>query len=136
MDRLTAQRRSWLMSRVKSKNTKPELVVRRLVFGMNYRYRLHAKNLPGHPDLVFPGRKKAIFVNGCFWHGHFGCRYGRLPKSRVEYWQAKIEQNQARDRENTALLEADGWQVLTVWQCELKNIETLANRLNEFIESE
>jgi len=136
MDRLTAQRRSWLMSRVKSKNTKPELVVRRLVFGMNYRYRLHAKNLPGHPDLVFPGRKKVIFVNGCFWHGHSGCRYGRLPKSRVEYWQTKIEQNQARDRENTALLEADGWQVLTVWQCELKNIETLANRLNEFIESE
>ncbi|WP_223510992.1 very short patch repair endonuclease [Pseudomonas sp. BF-R-05] len=136
MDRLTAQRRSWLMSRVKSKNTKPELVVRRLVFGMDYRYRLHAKNLPGQPDLVFPGRKKVIFVNGCFWHGHTGCRYGRLPKSRVEYWQAKIEQNQARDRENTTLLEADGWQVLTVWQCELKNIETLANRLNEFIESE
>ncbi|MNO91931.1 Very short patch repair protein [compost metagenome] len=124
------------MSRVKSKNTKPELVVRRLVFGMDYRYRLHAKNLPGQPDLVFPGRKKVIFVNGCFWHGHTDCRYGRLPKSRVEYWQAKIEQNQARDRENTTLLEADGWQVLTVWQCELKNIETLANRLNEFIESE
>ncbi|MNV10720.1 Very short patch repair protein [compost metagenome] len=136
MDRLTTQRRSWLMSRVKSKNTKPELVVRRLVFGMDYRYRLHAKNLPGQPDLVFPGRKKVIFVNGCFWHGHTDCRYGRLPKSRVEYWQAKIEQNQARDRENTTLLEADGWQVLTVWQCELKNIETLANRLNEFIESE
>ncbi|MNF65978.1 Very short patch repair protein [compost metagenome] len=75
-------------------------------------------------------------MNGCFWHGHTDCRYGRLPKSRVEYWQAKIEQNQARDRENTTLLEADGWQVLTVWQCELKNIETLANRLNEFIESE
>ncbi len=136
MDRLTVERRSWLMSRVKSKNTKPELVVRRLVFGMGYRYRLHSKNLPGHPDLVFPGRQKAIFVNGCFWHGHPGCRYGRLPKSRVEYWQAKIEQNQIRDRRNTALLEANGWRVLIVWQCELKNIETLANRLNEFIESE
>lgn len=136
MDRLTAERRSWLMSRVKSKHTNPELVVRRLVFGMGYRYRLHSKKLPGHPDLVFPGRKKAIFVNGCFWHGHPGCRYGRLPKSRVEYWQAKIERNQERDRENIALLEAGGWQVLTVWQCELKNIETLANRLNEFIESE
>lgn len=135
MDRLTAERRSWLMSRVKGKNTKPELVVRRLVFGMGYRYRLHAQNLPGHPDLVFSGRKKAIFVNGCFWHGHADCRYGRLPKSRVEYWQAKIEQTQARDLKNTALLEAGGWQVLTVWQCELKNIETLANRLNEFIES-
>lgn len=136
MDRLTTERRSWLMSRVKGKNTKPELVVRRLVFGMGYRYRLHAKNLPGRPDLIFPGRKKAIFVNGCFWHGHADCRYGRLPKSRVEYWQAKIEQNQTRDLKNTALLEADGWQVLTVWQCELKNIEILANRLNEFIKSE
>ena len=123
------------MSRVKGKNTKPELVVRRLVFGMGYRYRLHAKKLPGHPDIVFPGRKKVIFVNGCFWHGHAGCNYGRLPKSRVEYWQAKIKRNQVRDRENTALLETNGWQVLTVWQCELKDIETLVNRLNEFIES-
>lgn len=136
MDRLTPEHRSWLMSRVGSKDTKPELVVRRLVFAMGYRYRLHSKHLPGSPDLVFPGRKKVIFVNGCFWHGHPGCRYGRLPKSRVEFWQAKIDRNRERDRENIASLEADGWRVLTVWQCELKDIETLANRLNEFIQSE
>ncbi|MNZ90184.1 Very short patch repair protein [compost metagenome] len=136
MDRLTPEHRSWLMSRVGSKDTKPELVVRRLVFAMGYRYRLHSKHLPGSPDLVFPGRKKVIFVNGCFWHGHLGCRYGRLPKSRVEFWQAKIDRNRERDRENIASLEADGWRVLTVWQCELKDIETLANRLNEFIQSE
>ena len=134
MDRLTADKRSWLMSRIKAKNTQPELVVRRLIFGMGYRYRLHDKRLAGHPDLVFPGRKKAIFVNGCFWHGHVGCRYGRLPKTRVEFWLAKIERNQARDKENIASLEANGWRVLTVWQCELKVIDLLAARLNEFIE--
>ncbi|MFI8611183.1 very short patch repair endonuclease [Pseudomonas sp. NPDC077649] len=136
MDRLTPERRSWLMSRVGSKNTGPELVVRRLAFAMGYRYRLHPKHLPGSPDLVFPRRKKVIFVNGCFWHGHSGCQYGRLPKSRVEFWQTKIDRNRERDRENIASLEADGWQVLTVWQCELKDIEKLANRLNEFIQSE
>ena len=130
-----AERRSWMMSRIKSKNTKPELVVRRLLFSMGYRYRLHYKKLPGRPDLAFLGRKKVIFVNGCFWHGHSTCRYGRLPKSRVEYWHAKIEQNRARDKRNTALLEADGWQVLTVWQCETINMKKLAHRLIAFIES-
>lgn len=133
MDRLTPERRSWLMSRVGSKNTKPELVVRRLVFSMGYRYRLHSKHLPGSPDLVFPGRKKVVFVNGCFWHGHPGCRYGRLPKSRVEFWQAKIDRNRERDRENIAALEADGWRVLIVWQCELKKPLELCEKLNEFL---
>jgi len=134
MDRLTAEKRSWLMSRVKAKHTKPELVVRRLVFGMGYRYRLHAKHLSGSPDLIFPGRKKAIFVNGCFWHGHIGCRSWRLPKTRVEFWKAKIERNQARDKASISLLEAEGWRVLTIWECELKFTDTLATRLREFIE--
>lgn len=134
MDKLTAEKRSWLMSRVKAKHTKPELVVRRLVFGMGYRYRLHAKHLSGNPDLIFPGRKKAIFVNGCFWHGHVGCRYWRLPKTRVEFWQAKIERNQARDKESISSLEADGWRVLTIWECELKFTDIIATRLREFIE--
>lgn len=134
MDKLSSERRSWVMSRVKSKHTKPELVVRRLVFGMGYRYRLHDKKLQGHPDLVFPGRKKVIFVNGCFWHGHLGCRLGKLPKTRVEFWEEKIQRNRARDIQNIAALEASGWRVLTVWQCELKNSEMLASRLNEFIE--
>jgi DNA mismatch endonuclease (patch repair protein) len=122
------------MSRVKSTDTSLELSVRKLVFGMGYRYRLHDKRLPGRPDLVFPGRHKIIFVNGCFWHGHRGCRYARLPKTRVGFWRAKIKNNQARDRANTALLEGSGWKVLTLWQCELMNIEGLANKLYEFIE--
>jgi DNA mismatch endonuclease (patch repair protein) len=101
---------------------------------MGYRYRLHDKRLPGRPDLVFSGRRKVVFVNGCFWHGHVGCRYARLPKSRVDFWRAKIEKNQARDRMNIASLESSGWKVITIWQCELKNIETLANKLYDFFE--
>ncbi|HEJ4849373.1 very short patch repair endonuclease [Pseudomonas aeruginosa] len=135
MDRLSPERRSWLMSRVRSKNTKPELIVRRLVFAMGYRYRLHPKHLPGRPDLAFLGRKKVIFVNGCFWHGHSGCRYGLLPKSRVDFWQAKIDSNRRRDRAKIAELENAGWRVLTIWQCELKDTDTLAKRLNDFIQS-
>ena len=122
------------MSRVKSKDTKPELTVRRLVFGMGYRYRLHDKRLPGRPDLVFAGRRKIVFVNCCFWHGHQGCRYARLPKSRVDFWRTKIKNNRARDRRNVAMLKAAGWTVLTVWQCELKAIEALANKLYDFLE--
>lgn len=136
MDRLTPEQRSRLMSRIGSKNTKPEITVRRLVFSLGYRYRLHSKHLPGSPDLVFPGRKRVIFVNGCFWHGHSGCRFSRLPKSRVEFWQTKIEHNRERDRENIAALEADGWRVLTIWQCELKNIEQLMIRLKVFLQSQ
>jgi DNA mismatch endonuclease, patch repair protein len=135
VDRLDAQRRSWLMSRIRSKNTSPELAVRRLVFGMGYRYRLHGKQLPGKPDLVFAGRKKVIFVNGCFWHGHKGCRYARIPKTRIDFWKTKMRKNRARDRKNIALLEVNGWHVLTIWQCELKNIETLKSKLYEFIEN-
>ncbi len=122
------------MSRVKSKNTTPELAVRRMLFGMGYRYRLHDRRLPGKPDIVLPGRRKIVFVNGCYWHGHRGCRYARLPKSHVEFWSSKIERNRERDQQNIVLLEADGWKVLTVWQCELKCIEKLANRLYDFIE--
>lgn len=134
MDKLTVAHRSWLMSHVKSKNTGPEMLVRHLVFRMGYRYRLHDKRLPGKPDLVFSGRRKAIFVNGCFWHAHEDCRYASLPKTRVSFWQEKLQKNRIRDRANTALLQAKGWKVLTVWQCELKDIETLANKLYDFIE--
>jgi DNA mismatch endonuclease (patch repair protein) len=124
------------MSRVKSKNTTPELAVRRLVFGMGYRYRLHDRKLPGTPDLVFSGRRKIIFVNGCFWHGHKGCRYARLPKTKVDFWREKIKKNKARDHKNTARLRRNGWKVLTVWQCELKTIDVLANTLYEFLEND
>lgn len=134
MDRLSPERRGWLMSRVRSKDTTPELAVRRLVFGMGYRYRLYDKRLPGRPDLVFAGRRKVVFVNGCFWHGHRGCRYARLPRTNTDFWRKKIRKNRARDRRNAALLEASGWKVLTVWQCELKDVETLADSLYEFLE--
>lgn len=136
MDRLTPQRRSWLMSRVKSKDTTVEMVVRRLVFAMGYRYRLHDKNLPGTPDLVFKSRKKVIFVNGCFWHGHEGCNKARLPKHRTDFWRDKMQRNRQRDCENISLLKQSGWKVLVLWQCELKNIEDLNRRLHEFIENE
>lgn len=122
------------MSRVRSKDTSPERRVRQLLFAMGFRYRLHDKRLPGRPDIVFHGRAKVIFVNGCFWHGHEGCRYGRLPKTRVDFWAAKILRNRERDRQNTEKLRAAGWSILTVWQCELKNIEDLANKLYEFLE--
>lgn len=133
MDKLTPGRRSWLMSRVRSKNTSPELAVRRLVFRMGYRYRLHCKKLPGKPDLVFAGRRKVIFVNGCFWHGHIGCRYARLPKTRIGYWRNKRITNRARDRANIAKLQKSGWKVLTVWQCELKDQNILSRKLYDFL---
>lgn len=134
MDRLTPERRGWLMSRVRSKDTTPELAVRRLVHGMGYRYRLHERRLPGSPDLVFWGQRKAIFVHGCFWHGHGNCRYARLPKSRVEFWKEKRLRNRKRDRAVEKLLRRSGWQVLIVWQCELKKPELLAIKLHDFIE--
>jgi len=122
------------MSRVKAKNTSPEMVVRRLVYGMGYRYRIHVGGLPGKPDLVFTRSRKAIYINGCFWHGHEDCRYGELPKSRVAFWEAKITRNRARDRENVSAMEAGGWRVLTVWQCELKNREKISELLHDFLE--
>ncbi|MFN3715961.1 MAG: very short patch repair endonuclease [Thiobacillus sp.] len=124
------------MSRVRSKNTTPELAVRRLVFGMGFRYRLHDGRLPGKPDLVFPSRRKVLFVSGCFGHGHKGCRYARVPKTRADFWREKIQKNKARDRANIILLQRNGWKVLTVWQCELKSIEALTKKLYEFLENE
>lgn len=133
MDRLPPAKRSWLMSRIKAKNTAPELIVRRLIFGMGYRYRIHSNKLPGHPDLAFPGRKKVIFVNGCFWHGHEGCRYGSLPKTNTEFWETKISRNKKRDIENIALLDLMGWKVLTVWQCQTKDRTKLEVILKNFL---
>lgn len=135
VDSRTKEKRSEIMSKVRSKNTSPELIVRRLIFGMGYRYRLHVAGLPGTPDIAMVGRRKIIDVRGCFWHGHEGCKFGRLPKSRHEYWTAKITRNRQRDSENLRSLQVAGWQVLIVWQCELKNLELLKTRLYEFIES-
>lgn len=121
------------MAAVHSKNTKPEMVVRKLVFGMGYRYRLHSANLPGKPDLVFPGRKKVIFVHGCFWHRHKGCRYATAPKTRVDFWEGKFDANVARDKRTNRELKTIGWSVLTVWQCQLKEPEKLARKLDDFL---
>jgi DNA mismatch endonuclease (patch repair protein) len=121
------------MAAVHSKDTKPEMIVRKLVHGLGYRYRLHSKKLPGRPDLVFPGSRKVIFVHGCFWHRHSGCRYASTPKTRPEFWDAKFRANAVRDARAQVELENLGWSVKTVWQCELKDPETVAERLDEFL---
>ena len=132
-DTRTKEQRRRIMQAVRGKDTGPEWEVRRLLHRFGYRYRLHRKDLPGKPDLVFPSRSKAIFVHGCFWHAH-GCRYGRLPKSRLDYWLPKLKQNRKRDAQKNAQLEMLGWQVLTVWQCEIKDLDALTDSLCTFLE--
>lgn len=120
------------MQAVNTENTGPEWVVRRLLHRAGYRYRLHRKGLPGTPDIVFPSRKKAIFVHGCFWHGH-ECAKGRAPRSRLDYWGPKLAANRARDRRNQDDLEALGWTSLIVWQCETRHAASLLDRLIAFL---
>lgn len=132
-DVFTPEKRSKVMARVKDKNTKPEMKVRRLAHGLGYRFRLHRKDLPGSPDLVFAGRGKVIFVHGCFWHGHDCARGSRQSKQNAEYWTAKIARNVQRDARNQAALEKQGWAVMTLWECELKDGEALAKRLMAFL---
>lgn len=132
-DTRTKEQRRRIMQAVRGKDTGPEWVVRRLLHKVGYRYRLHRKDLPGKPDLVFPSRRKAIFVHGCFWHAH-GCRYGRPPKSRPEYWLPKLKENKRRDVDRIAELEKMGWQVLTVWQCEIKDTEAVTKRMRAFLD--
>ena len=117
------------MRRVKSKDTAPELTVRRLLTRMGLRYRLHRKDLPGAPDIVMPGRRLAIFVHGCFWHGHDCARGARTPQANRDYWQAKIGRNRERDLEHRTALQAQGWRVLTLWECALKDEATLEETL-------
>lgn len=131
-DTRTKEQRSRIMKSVGSRDTGPELTVRRLLHRLGYRYRLHRRDLPGQPDLVFPGRRKAIFIHGCFWHGH-DCRKGKLPKSRTEYWTAKIKANQDRDARVVAGLEDACWQTLSVWQCELESLDAIGRILREFL---
>ncbi|QTO43638.1 DNA mismatch endonuclease Vsr [Burkholderia latens] len=134
MDSLTPAERSERMSRIKGKNTKPELIVRSLVHRMGYRYRLHRKGLPGRPDLVFAKRRKVIFVHGCFWHRHEGCRLARLPKSRLDFWRPKLDANAKRDKEVELRLAELGWKVLTIWECEVKEGAALASRIRAFLD--
>jgi DNA mismatch endonuclease (patch repair protein) len=123
------------MARVRSTNTRPEMLVRKLVHGMGYRYRLHVRNLPGCPDIVFRKRARVIFVHGCFWHRHTGCALARLPKSRLDFWVPKLEGNKTRDETNKRELRRMGWKVLTVWECELKWPARLANRVRRFLDA-
>jgi len=134
MDVLTPEQRKLNMSRIRNKDTRPEIVVRSLIHRMGYRYRLHVKNLSGKPDLVFPRRRKIIFVHGCFWHMH-NCKYGRVkPQTNAEFWENKRLGNIERDRKNLSLLKKDGWKVLVVWECWIRNPQSLADRILIFLE--
>ena len=123
------------MAAVRARNTKPEMTVRRLVHRLGYRYRLHSAGLPGRPDIVFPGRHAAIFVHGCFWHRHPepACPFARLPKSRLDFWLPKLEANRRRDVDVLDRLQREGWRVLIVWECELRNLPDIEDRLREFL---
>ena len=112
--------RSYNMSRIKGKDTKPEMLVRRFLHGQGYRYRLHVKNLPGKPDIVLPKYKTIIFIHGCFWHGHEGCRYYVVPKTRTEWWLGKINGNIENDKKAIKVLKKEGWRIITLWECQLK----------------
>ena len=120
MDKLTKEQRHRCMSAIKGWNTKPELLVRKFLFSRGFRYRLNDPRLPGHPDLVLRKYRSVIFVNGCFWHGHEGCKYYDLPKTNVEFWRNKIERNKLRDKEEQRKLASMGWHCITIWECQLK----------------
>lgn len=132
MDNLTPAERSRQMSLVRSKNTKPEMLVRHLLYELGYRYRLHRSDLPGRPDLVFPSRKKIIFVHGCFWHAH-NCRLGRMPKSRLGYWKNKIKRNRERDAVTVRRLRGMHWKCLVLWECQLRDVNALSHRVDRFL---
>ncbi|MEJ0094730.1 MAG: very short patch repair endonuclease [Methylocella sp.] len=125
--------RSAIMRSVKSTNTRPEMIVRSLAHRLGFRFRLHRKALPGSPDLVFVGRRKVIFVHGCFWHGHDCKRGSRMPKANADYWSSKIAGNKARDAKTQAALAAAGWGVMIVWECETKDSEALGARILDFL---
>jgi len=121
------------MSSVRSRNTGPERAVRSIVHRLGFRYSLIRRDLPGKPDLTFVGKRKAIFVHGCFWHGH-SCLYGKLPKSRLDYWKPKIAANKARDRKQVRALRKTGWSVMIVWQCQLRNNDLFEARIRSFLD--
>lgn len=134
MDFMSPEKRSKIMSSIRSKDTQPELMIRRLIHSMGYRYRLHNKKLPGKPDLTFSSRRKVIFVHGCFWHQHKECGHGKVPTSRVDYWKPKLEKNVKRDIENQKKISAAGWDYLVIWECEIEDIESVIVRIKNFLE--
>jgi len=137
-DSLTKGERSERMSRVRGRDTVPEMSVRRLVHGMGYRYRLHRRNLPGKPDLVFPSRRKVIFVHGCFWHRHPdpACKLARLPKSKLDFWLPKLERNRERDLKVQKQLAELGWEYLIIWECEVRKTVLLMDKVKYFLDGE
>lgn len=134
-DTVTPERRSEIMSNIRAKGMKPEMAVRRITHAMGYRYRLHRKDLPGKPDLVFPSRRKVIFVHGCFWHQHgdADCKIARRPKSNQDYWFPKLARNVARDAEHRARLTELGWGVLVIWECEVGSARGIEERIREYL---
>jgi DNA mismatch endonuclease, patch repair protein len=126
-------KRSALMARVRGKDTKPEMTVRRAVYALGHRYRLHRRDLPGSPDLVFAHQRKVIFVHGCFWHRHKGCRRTTTPKTRVRFWKSKFDANIDRDLKNVAALQAAGWKVLVIWECEAIDVAALRAKVKLFL---
>ena len=136
-DKLTAPQRSELMSKIRSRDTTPEMCVRRLVHRMGYRFRIHAGELPGSPDLAFRPRRKVIFVHGCFWHRHPGCSRNRMPRSpeRRDYWREKLNGNVRRDQRNEAALNDIGWRFLVIWECETKDLDGLAEKVRTFLDT-
>lgn len=131
--RLSPETRLRVMRSIRSKNTRPELIVRQVLWGLGARYRLHAADLPGRPDIVMRSRRAAVLVHGCFWHLHKGCALARLPKSRPEYWPTKLLRNRERDRRNSRELARLGWRTLVVWECEVARLDELRARLKAFV---
>lgn len=134
MDTLTPRERSERMRLVRSKDTKTEWTLRRLIYALGYRYRLHDRRLPGSPDVVFRRKKKVVFVHGCFWHGH-DCKLGRMPKSRVDFWSAKIASNRERDARVLKEIRAMRWRALVVWECQLERVDWLKGRIGGFLDA-
>ena len=137
MDKITPEQRHYTMSRIRGKDTKPEILVRKYLFSEGFRFRKNDKRYPGHPDIVLPKYKTVVFVNGCFWHGHEGCKYYTIPKTNTDFWVAKVQRNQARDRSDIEKLSQMGWNVITIWECQLEkaSMEQTLGKLIEDIRS-
>ena len=133
MDTVPADKRSEIMRRITCKDTKPEIIVRRIIHSLGFRYRLHKKELPGKPDLVFSKRRKLMFVHGCFWHQHEGCKSSHIPKSRQDYWEPKLNRTVSRDKQNQAKLRELGWDILVIWECELREVQQIAKKIIAFL---
>lgn len=136
MDTITREKRSWNMSRIRGKDTKPEIAVRSLLHHMGYRFRLKNPRIPGKPDIILPRYKAVVFVHGCFWHRHEGCRYAYTPKSRTDFWKKKFNSNIQRDRVVANQLKEQGWRQLVIWECELKDIDTLKKKIDLFFHAD